>query len=231
MTFYSGDPVWIPLIGGDGPDRKRPAVRGWQSPEYKGATDKELTGGDWFGLRCDGLVVIDCDTEEAARAWITRCQKADASAGFIRKTPRGFHFIYLATKPEDPTGPAVAVFDGTDVRAGSASYIVYRGDGYYNHTTETPVPFPTALLPTKRSAVSEGEEWSEMPEGRGNNTMTAIAGAMRRQGMNRQTILKVLLVINKLTMTQDPMPSEDVALIASSVCRYKPDPDIDLELG
>lgn len=219
--------VWIPLIGGDGPDRKRPAVRGWQSPEYMGV---EITAKGWLGLRCDGLVVIDCDSDEAAQAWVRRCQQRDVPVGVIRKTPRGFHFIYLAHHADDPKGPAVAVFPGTDVRAGSASYIVFTAPGYETRTQGAPPAFPGGMLPTKRNDFSEDEEWSEMPEGRGNNTMTAIAGAMRRQGMDRATILKVLLVINKLTMTHDPMPSEDVAQIAASVCRYKPDPDIDLEL-
>ena len=69
-----------------------------------------------------------------------------------------------------------------------------------------------------------------MPRGRGNITMTAIAGALRKQGMAEKPIRIILNGINKLTMTEAPMSTDEVALIARSVCRYEPDPDVEFEV-
>jgi hypothetical protein len=67
-----------------------------------------------------------------------------------------------------------------------------------------------------------------MPFGRGNNTMAAFAGAFRKQGMSLRAIAKCLGAINRITMTEDPMPVEMIVEIAKSVSRYAPRPDIDI---
>ncbi len=69
-----------------------------------------------------------------------------------------------------------------------------------------------------------------MPDGRGNNTMAAFAGAFRKQGMGVLAIAKCLGAINRITMTQDPMPTEMIVEIAKSVGRYAPRPSIDIEV-
>lgn len=90
--------------------------------------------------------------------------------------------------------------------------------------------FQPGWFPEPKRHITEADEWTEMPDGRGNIILTAIAGAMRKQGMDYPTLLRQLLLVNKTTMTRDPMPGEMVEQIARSVCRYDPDPDIEIEL-
>lgn len=221
--------VWLPLQGEHGDRPKAPSVSGWQSEGYAGV-DKDAEG--WIGLRCDGLVVVDCDSMDAARAWAKRI--GTTTKTWTRKTPRGYHFIYTWT-PGSPTGPMVGVFPGTDIRAGRTSQIVFKAPGYRDFEADMggplPIRFDPQWLPAQRELLSRsGEEWDEVPEGRGNNTMTAIAGALRRQGMSEETMYKILHGVNKLTMTRDPMPPDMIASIVHSVGRYTPDPDIDIEV-
>jgi hypothetical protein len=218
--------VYIPLQGAQGERPKAPKVAGWQSPSYEGVS--VWLPDAWVGLRCDGLVVIDCDSSESADAWIKRTGTTDGET-WLRKTPRGFHFLYRWT-PGSPDGPKVGVLDATDVRAGRTSQIVFHAPGYSDQTSpEALSDFdPTWLPPRPSSALGDVEEWTEMPDGRGNNTMTALAGAMRRQGMSGDVIYASLKGINKLTMTRNPMPDDMLRQIATSVGRYTPDPDIEI---
>ena len=104
---------------------KAPAVSGWASPGYVGVSpDMHTTQGLWLGLRCDNLVVVDCDTDEAAKFWLARYNPGRNRRTYVRKTPRGFHFVYTWTEGS-PTGPAVGVFPHVDIRAGRGSQIVF----------------------------------------------------------------------------------------------------------
>lgn len=227
--------IFIPLQGPGGIRPKAPAVGAWQSPGYRGVPYQEYTSPPykWLGLRCDGLVVIDCDNQDAANAW---AYLSGGGMTWTRKTPHGWHYIYR--NPGDVhTGPKAGLWPGIDIREGRTSQIVYYAPGYFDHIGRTHIAdFRAEWLATAKGLdsesdrSSEGEEWDEMPDGRGNNTMAAIAGAMRKQGMSGQTIAKCLGAINKITMTKDPMPRQMIAQIVMSICRYKPKPDIDIEI-
>lgn len=229
--MYKDNPI-IPLQGPAGVRPKAPAVGAWQSPGFHGMdVDSTELAAAWYGLRCDGLVVIDCDDKQAAYRW---CDiEPDAARGWVRKTPRGYHFIYEYT-PGSPDAPAVGVWPHIDIRAGRTSQIVFYAPGYQCiGAAEHIRPFNPAWLPASYGAAPvshEDESWSEMPDGRGNNTMAALGGAMRKQGMDVVTIVKCLSAINRITMTRDPMSQAEVIEIARSVGRYAPRPDIDIEL-
>ncbi len=222
--------VWIPLQGPEGVRPKAPAVGAWQSPGYMGVDMDDWQAGqdNWYGLRCDNLVVIDCDDADAVEVWQKACGGQDS---FVRKTPRGYHYIYEWTEGS-PCGPHVGVWPHIDIRAGAKSQIVYWAPGYENITSPADIQaFDPSWLPESlgTSQVShDSEAWSEMPDGRGNNTMAAFAGAFRKQGMDMLTICKCLGAINAITMTQDPMPDTMIVDIARSICRYKAEPDVDL---
>jgi hypothetical protein len=180
------------------------------------------------------LVVIDADTPEAAKFWLDRTDPARDQGTYVRKTPRGFHFIYAMEKGS-PTGPAVGVFPGIDIRAGIGSQIVYYAPGYRDigSTWADVCGFRPEWLPevTAKSALGgTSDGWTELPAGRGDNTMTAIAGALRRQGMAEKPIRTILGGINKLCMTEHPMGADAIMRIAHSVCRYAPSPDISGEI-
>jgi putative DNA primase/helicase len=60
-----------------------------------------------------------------------------------------------------------------------------------------------------------------IPEGRRNDTLTSLAGSMRRRGMGAEEIEAALLVTNN-KRCDPPLAEDEVRKIASSVCRYKP---------
>jgi putative DNA primase/helicase len=62
---------------------------------------------------------------------------------------------------------------------------------------------------------------SAIPEGRRNDTLTSLAGTMRRRGMGFDEIEAALLVTNN-KRCDPPLAEDEVRKIASSVCRYKP---------
>jgi hypothetical protein len=233
--------IYFPLQGPMGYRPKAPAVGAWQSPGYKGLTEESalvahrLNRDDWFGLRCDGLVVIDTDEREKADWWVERT----GPLTWVRQTPRGVHFIYEQTEGS-PDAPDTDIFGGgshVDIRAGRTSQIVYFAPGYGELTPPSTIkPFDPLWLPTgytvgaQQRIQRDDEQWSEMPWGRGNNTMTAFGGAFRKQGMDAVTIAKCLGAINRITMTQRPMQLAEIVEIAKSVARYAALPDIEIEL-
>ena len=245
--------VWVPLQGPSGVRPKAVAVGAWQSPGYRGLDvpiipDPTIEGGQaWVGLRCDDYVVIDCDSEEAYEFWLSIVNPPiDSPDGprrwlywsdgntWVRKTPRGYHFIYRRTH-HGPDAPAAGVWPHIDIRAGRTSQVVFYAPGYEDLTPPGFIkPFDPAWLPANfgkgQQDRSNDESWDEMPDGRGNNTMAAFAGAFRKQGMSPLTICKCLGAINRITMTEDPMPVEMIVEIARSVGRYTARPDVDIEV-
>lgn len=222
--------VFIPLQGPGGHAPKAPAVKGWQSPSYVGLAGTEYADkGAWLGLRCDGLVVIDCDTKDAAAAWLQHVGES-ANHTWVRKTPHGLHFIYEWTAGS-PDQPLAGVFPKTDVRAGRTSQIVFHATGYADLTKRAFISaFDPSWLPERRTAADgDVEEWSTIPEGRRNSTLTAIGGSLRKQGMAMPEIGTVLSAINK-QYAEPPLDHSEVEVIVNSVCRYTPDPDITFEL-
>jgi hypothetical protein len=254
--MLQSQPIYLPLQGPSGVRPKAPAVGAWQSPGYQGALpndDGTFDQDEWVGMRCDGLVVIDCDcrcekingekpavctTEAVARThlrfWLRHAGHL-MSKTWLRKTPHGYHVIYEQHESLVPDAPASGVWPGIDIRAGRTSQIVFRAPGYVDLAKPAaPLVFEPRWLPENYSAQqydrSDDESWDEMPHGRGNNTMTAFAGAFRKQGMSPVTMAKCLGAINKITMTESPMPREEIAQIVMSVARYDARPDIDIEV-
>ena len=239
--------IFLPLNGPNdrGAKPKAPSRTGWESPGYTGINPKTYRG--WFGMRCDGLIVVDCDSDEAAEAWtnIVGLEFAGRVANntWTRRTPHGWHYIYLWHDPlnegDELLGPHAGVLPGVDLRQGRTSQIVYSGgcgraecncDGTYetvrgsvNTTPEFDFRWAKDFV-LRKSATGNDEVWDEMPAGIGNITLAAIGGTMRKQGMSLPTMVKCLVAINKITMTQAPMPIEMVINIARSVSRYEIDP-------
>ena len=145
------------------------------------------------------------------------------------------HFIYCRT-PDSPTTSLIRPIPGVelDVLTGIGRQIVLWAPGYETlHEKHLIRNFNPAWLPPEAYKATDhsDEEWDEMPEGRGNITLTAIGGVMRRHGASYEVILKSLAGIAKLTMTTDPMPIEQVDMVARSVCRYSPEQSQDIELA
>jgi len=69
---------------------------------------------------------------------------------------------------------------------------------------------------TRSSVIGE-----TIPAGRRNDTLTSLAGTMRRRGMGAKEIAAALLVTNS-ERCNPPLAEDEVKKIVSSVCKYKP---------
>lgn len=221
--------VFLELRGPGADKPKATKAKRWEQPEHTGV-DRDY--GGWVGLRADGLVIVDCDSDEAVARW----RSIAPTQTYEVQTPRGgVHFYYKWT-PGCPTGPDTDWFgEGShiDVRAGNGSYVVCPPTpGYTALNERKPALCKSKWLGEKVRPAGDGEgEYDEIPDGRGNDTLAGIGGYLRRQGFSFDLINNALSGINKLAMSTDPMPQKDVTAIAKSVCRYDVEPDWDIELA
>jgi len=110
----------LPLGGGD--DGKAPLLRRWPEP---GVTLRQIlaplhrTGSQVYGVRLDGLAVIDCDTDDPEL--VTQMETRFGVSPVHVKTPRGRHLYYRAngTAP-NLRGEGLQV----DIKTGARSYVV-----------------------------------------------------------------------------------------------------------
>lgn len=224
-------PQFIPLRE-DG--SKAPAVKGWADADYRCTKAEALAQSSWIGMRADGLVIVDCDSEMAAGNW-----SADHPIPAFVTTPRGTHYYYL-TAPGAPTGPAVDLYPKTDIRAGRGSYVVCPPSPGYKAYDGSAVRFDPAWVPpvahaepptgSGTSSPDPSAGWTTIPEGRRNITMAAFAGTLRKQNMQPREIGRLLLGLNK-QYCSPPLSADEIAVIAKSVGRYEPDPDVVIEVA
>ncbi len=109
----------LPL--GGGADGKAPLVGGWVGPKMTLARvlgPLYRSGVPFFGIRLDGLAVIDCDTDdpELVKALEARFGPSPVHV----KTPRGRHLYYRATdKAPNLRGEGLLV----DIKTGASAYV------------------------------------------------------------------------------------------------------------
>ena len=109
----------LPL--GGGADGKAPLVNGWTGPKLPLArvlAPLYRSGVQVYGIRLDGLAVIDCDTDdpELVKALEARFGPSPVHV----KTPRGRHLYYRATgKPPNLRAEGLPV----DIKTGPRSYV------------------------------------------------------------------------------------------------------------
>jgi CHAT domain-containing protein len=75
--------------------------------------------------------------------------------------------------------------------------------------------------PQKSRANGSAAIDATIPEGRRNDTLTSLAGTMRRRGIGAEEIEAASLVTNN-KRCDPPLAEDEVRKIASSVCRYRP---------
>lgn len=226
---------------------KVPAVRGWARDGYQG-----VDRCDYCAMRTDGLLVVDCDTMDAAKAWA----ESGPATGYAVRTGRGMHFYYQAAEGVR-SGPMIR--GAIDIKTGKGAYVLpagalhpsgvrYERVAYYpdpfTYTpwddavpldiTELP-PAPVDLIEQYRPRHEEGDPaagWDVVPEGSRNTVLTALGGALRRQGAGPEAIAATVATFNA-NRCDPPLPDEEVVTIVRSVLRYKTDPyedDSDLEI-
>jgi hypothetical protein len=209
--------VWLPLTG------KQCFVEGWSSIGYQGI-DPESYEGD-VGLRLDRYIVVDCDSPQAKEAWLKHIDQPMEHT-WVRATPKGWHFFYRRT-PESygvKLGKIQGVHELIDLKGGMGHQVGFRGDGRWDLTSSvTMMSFDPEWVPAADQREWAGEEWSEMPEGMGDNSMIAFAGTFRRWGMDEATIAACLQGVNQVTMTTAPMPLKTIKRLARQAAKYNPE--------
>lgn len=165
LALHGAGFTLIPL---GGPDGKKPQVRGWHSMKLGLTTvtkRMQVAGSRTYGIRLDGLLVVDLDTDnEATRRYV---DEAFPSTPFIVKTGRGEHRYY---RHKGPTPKAIRTDDiAIDFKAGSSAFVVgpgsVRPDGKTYRATrddinveELPLfrEYRTPLAPVGGGKVPEG---------------------------------------------------------------------------
>lgn len=176
-----------------------------------------------------GVVVLDVDPRNGGTESFYRL--LDEHGGLPdtlrQKTGgRGWHFLFKHPEVRIGNGPLEG-FEGVDVK-GDGGYIVVppsktKATYRWMDTRVEPAPFPSWLL---RLIVQKPKGNSEpvsqrIPKGRRNNTLTSLAGAMRRWGANAQVILAALSVENQ--RCEEPLADDELKRIAIGISsRYDP---------
>jgi len=227
------------------PHRKAPLIKDWPSR----ATTDGAAIRQWWSRHPDanvgiatgpsGLVVVDVDVKDGAlgvESWRDILQEHGQALGetLTAETPTGgLHVIYRAN------GLAVRSSAGTlgpglDVRA-DGGYILAPPSVHPNGQTyewalgcspddvdPIPLPSPLAQLLTRsRRPASWAEPFEPILKGRRNDTLTSLAGSMRRIGMTADAIFAALRITNQ-ERCRPPLSTCEVAKIARSVARYPP---------
>lgn len=168
-----------------------------------------------------GYVTADIDTENVASA-LNGHGTPPATA--LQKTGRGWHFVY---RTATPIRPKVHVLEHVDLR-GHGSYIVAEPSIHVSGARYTWVSgldegiadapdwiVEAGSAPPTVDPTAPGEP---IPEGRRNDTLARMAGAMRHQGMTGDEIAVALLAVNG----RAGLDEAEVRAIAASVARYAP---------
>lgn len=122
----------LPL--GGGADGKTPLTRAWAGPAMPLAqilAPMYRSGSRAFGVRLDGLAVIDCDTHDAALVGVLEARFGPSPVHV--KTPRGLHLYYRASEAApNLRGEGLPV----DIKTGCRAYVVgplseRRDGGFY----------------------------------------------------------------------------------------------------
>ncbi len=224
------------------PDAKIPIT----SNGFKDATTNIEQIESWWeshpnaniGLPASGLIVVDVDGPD--NKWPKDQEKAESlTAGPVSKTPRGGrHYIFRQPEGKTWKNSANKLAPKVDTRA-SGGYIVVPpskiNDKGYEwidsmeldvSVTELPTP-PQWLIdeldsignPSQPIKIDSG---SSIASGQRNDTLTRLAGSMRRVGMCQPEILVAMTQVNQ-DRCDPPLSENDVLKITNSICRYAPD--------
>lgn len=180
------------------------------------------TGPEWF--------VLDVDDEKALEALVA--EHGPLPPTIVVVTPRPGLHIYLRGKATNTTG---RLPKGIDVR-GVGGYVLLPPSPHENGTYEWrtapdeaemgPCPEWLAKLLEidKRSNGAAPPVEGDIPEQQRDNTLTSMAGTMRRRGFSERAILAALTVENA-DRCKPPLDDAQVRKIAHSAARYKPADD------
>lgn len=216
---------------------KTPAVKGWQQWARKATAKKILQYGtantftNW-GVSCDDLIVIDIDNKAGKDGSenfkkLLKAENKSLPATFMVRTPTGGYHVYFQGECKNSVG---LVAGDVDVRS-SGGYVVAPGSRIEEREYEVLSESSVAAIPewflylVNSKAAKEPLLLSDetvVPEGTRDDTITRIAGGMRRYGLSYDAIL-VALQVENLRICNPPLDDESVKRIAYSVSKYSPE--------
>lgn len=189
---------------------------------HDATTDEATIRGWWLkwptaniGMTLENLVVVDIDPRNGGDP---ESLPAMPDTCFAKTGGGGWHYLFRAeTNVRYNAKPS----PGIDVKTGPGAYIVVEpsihasGERYCWLDESEPWGMTPAIAPAwlgRSSGIAEG--------GR-NDTLTSIAGSMRRRGASVDAITAALLAENKRCVP--PLDESEVRTIARSVGRYAPE--------
>ena len=239
-------PLHTPQPGGGCSCRDRACPSPGKHPRtmhgLRDATTDEETIRRWWRMWPDagvaiatggGLAVLDVDPRNGGDAALAELEDQYGEIRtLIARTGGGGLHLYLAAPSDLRTRPGF--MPGLDLKA-AGGYVVAppslhasgRRYEWVPDYPEEPQPMPGWLLDLVQGRVRVNSNGARppaddiIPEGRRNETLTSLAGTMRRRGMEEPEILAALREVNA-RRCRPPLPDDEVAAIARSVARYAP---------
>lgn len=165
--LYGAGYKMLPL--GDGADGKKPLIGNWSAAKgCSPSTLAQLMGGagsQMYGIRLDGLLVVDCDTDNpSTRNYV---EQHFGLSPCMTRTSRGLHFWYRAGAyvPGKVRLPDISI----DFKTGSGSFVVGPGsvrpdNGIVYTPAGAPLGFP-ASLPVFHAQPPQREVTARVKEG------------------------------------------------------------------
>lgn len=217
------------------PHSKRPLIL-WKEFQSRLPTNEEVM--QWWarwpnaklGLVCgaisDNLAVLDVDDVELGVKLLEQLQKHCP----VNQTPSGGLHIFFREEEASNSGPLVPGV--ADIKAEAGYVIVPPSEGYQKlNDIHEPLSIPSLreyaetllaghghTVQTEKPKIDLSEK---LAEGSRNETLTRIAGQLRRDGMNENDIYETITSVNDKRC--DPaLPDDEVRAIARSVSRYEP---------
>jgi hypothetical protein len=183
-----------------------------------------------------GLVVIDCDIKNGING-IANFERLciDKNNAPIVITPSGGKHIFFKDTTGGKIKPSIGkLVPGVDIRGG-ISYVILPPSkivgGEYKAIGELvtknipciPTDLAKRLLNTTIPVMGCNVEDSNVIHlGIRNQTLTSLAGTMRRKGMTENEIFAAMMVTNT-ERCQPPLQEDEVNQIIKSVCKYAPE--------
>lgn len=218
---------------------------------FHDATDDPAVLAQWCALYPDlnigiatgavsGIFVLDIDPDHGGLESLSELEgrygRMEHPTWAVMTGGGGLHLYFR--HPGNPVpNSAGKLGPGLDVR-GDGGYVLappsnhisgesYRWDAGGHPRTAQLRPAPPWLLARCQAARPEGNGRAptlpdRVKDGERNNTLTSIAGTMRRRGFSEDAIVAALLIENK-QRCNPPLPEHEVSAIATSVGRYAPE--------
>lgn len=197
-------------------------------------TDAETIKGWWskwpdsnIGIATgNGLVVLDVDPRHGGDESIEDIEIPETVQVLTGGGGRHYYFEY-----DGAIGNRTNIKPGLDIR-GQGGYVVappsnhVSGGQYEWELSSIPGETPLADCPkwiteNKKPTTSVEPIPSTIKEGSRNDSLTSLAGSMRRRGASQDSVLAALMAENKKCVP--PLKDDELQKIAASICRYEPE--------